>query len=160
MRREAAAVDANVPLTDVRTQAEAIDGTLAMERMFAAFSAILGVLALVLACVGLYGTMAYTVARRTNEIGVRMALGASRQGVLAMILRESLLIVAFGAAVGLAGAMAATRTIASRLYGVTPTDAPTLAGATAFLIAVAITAAALPALRAAKLDPLTALRCE
>ena len=160
IRRELESVDSGVPMTGVRSQAEAIDQTLSAERTFAVLSSCFGVLALLVACVGLYGTMAYAVTRRTNEIGIRIALGASRHAVVAMILRESLQTVGAGAALGLLAALAAGRVIATRLYGVTASDGATLAAATALLTAVAVAAAMVPARRATRIDPTIALRCD
>jgi len=123
-------------------------------------SGFFGVLALLLASIGLYGLMAYTVTRRTSEIGIRMALGAQRRNVLWLVLRETLVLVLFGVAIGLPLAFASTRLIASHLFGVTPNDPTTIAMATVLLVIVALLACYLPARRAARVDPMVALRCE
>jgi ABC-type antimicrobial peptide transport system permease subunit len=119
-----------------------------------------GGLALLLAGIGLYGVMAYSVAHRTGEIGIRMALGATRGGVLRLMLIDSAPVVIGGALLGLAGAWAASRLIDSFLYGVTPTDGATMAVATVVLMAVSALAVYVPARRAARVDPMVALRSE
>ncbi len=158
IRRELQQIDGRVPMTGVRSQAQAIDQTLATERTFAILSSVFGVIALLVACVGLYGTAAYAVTRRTNEIGIRIALGASRKVVLASFLRESLQTVGVGATVGLLTAFVGGRAIAARLYGISPSDGPTLAAATAILVAVTTAAALIPAHLATEIDPAIALR--
>jgi ABC-type antimicrobial peptide transport system permease subunit len=115
-------VDSRLTATDVKTLAEQVDQSLCQEKMISALSSFFGVLALVLACIGLYGIMAYEVAGRTNEIGIRMALGAQRRRILRMVLREAVLLAAVGIAIGLFFAWAAARCIASMLYGLKPTD--------------------------------------
>jgi predicted permease len=142
------------------TLREEIDQLLLSERMIAVLSGFFGVLALLLASIGLYGLMAYTVTRRTSEIGIRMALGAQRRNVLWLVLRETLVLVLFGVAIGLPLAFASTRLIASHLFGVTPNDPTTIAMATVLLVIVALLACYLPARRAARVDPMVALRCE
>jgi len=118
------------------------------------------VLALLLACIGLFGLMSYSVSRRTNEIGIRMALGAQRAGVVGMVLRESMLMVAIGVVVGLAGAIAGGRLIQSVLFGLTPTDVWTISGAIGATVLVSLAAGYLPARRASRVDPMVALRYE
>jgi putative ABC transport system permease protein len=117
-------------------------------------------LGLVLAAIGIYGVLAYSVARRTREIGVRMALGAARDRVVSMVLRDSLAPVVVGSGVGIAAALLATRLMRAMLYGVSPTDPITFAVVTAVLIGVALLASAIPAMRAARVDPIVALREE
>jgi predicted permease len=146
--------------TDVKTLAEQVDQSLYQERLVSTLSSFFGALALVLACIGLYGTMSYAVARRTNEIGVRMALGAQRRRILQMVLGEALLLAAIGVAVGLPSAWAATRSIASMLYGLRATDPLTILAATLLMAGVAVFAGYLPARRATKVDPMVALRYE
>ncbi|MEO6569597.1 MAG: ABC transporter permease, partial [Opitutaceae bacterium] len=154
-------VDSNLPVINLRTQDEVVERRLlSSERLFARMSVCLGLLALALACVGLYGLMSYAVHRRTGEIGVRMALGALPRTVLAMILRESLGLVLLGVGLGLAAAAGATRLVGHLLYGLSPMDAPTYAAVALVLIVVASVAALLPARRAAKVDPVVALRSE
>src|SRR5439155_15745844 len=143
-----------------KTQTGQIDEMLVQERMFAKLTSAFGLLALVLACVGLYGIMAYAVVRRTNEIGIRMALGAERRLILTMVMREVALLVAAGTAIGVPMAIAATRLVASALFGISPTDPATLATATVIMLAVAAGAGYLPARRASRVDPMVALRYE
>lgn len=137
-----------------------IRDSLLRERLMATLSGFFGFLAALLATVGLYGVISYTVARRTNEIGIRMALGAQRGNVVGMIMREAGLLLAIGLAVGAALALAAARTATSLLFGLKPHDPMTIALAIVVLAAVAATASFLPAHRASRLDPMTALREE
>jgi predicted permease len=143
-----------------RTLDDIVSASLARSRLLARLSAFFGALALLLAIVGLYGTMAYTVERRRNEIGIRIALGAARTRVLAMVLREAGWMVFTGIVVGSAIAIGATRWVSSLLFGVTPTDAATYVVSAAVLAIVALGASAIPAWRAARLDPMEALREE
>jgi predicted permease len=160
IRQQALAQDKDVPLVDIKTQTEAVAQELVQERVFARLASLFGALALVLACIGLYGTMAYTVARRTGEIGIRMAIGARPLDILGMVLRESVRVVLIGSAAGLAAAVAATRLIRSQLYGLSPHDPLVLTGAALVLLAVTMLAACIPARRASRVDPLRALRNE
>ena len=153
-------IDKELPIFDIRTQTEQIDATLSRERLFAALTSGFGLLALVLAAVGIYGIMAYGVARRTSEIGVRMALGAQRRQVLTMILRESALLAAAGVAIGIGAAVGMTRYIASMLYGLQPSDPLSFASAVVLLLAIAMLAGWWPARKASRLDPMAALRHE
>ncbi len=139
---------------------ETIDRSILRERVFAILSAFFGGLALLLAGIGLYGLMAYNVTRRTQEIGVRMALGAARKNVLSMILRETLGLTSIGIALGLACALAASQLIANMLYGVSAQDPVTLAAASVVLSGVAVVAGWIPARRAMRVDPMVALRYE
>ena len=160
LRAAVARVDNNLPLLDVRTQQQQINSTMRPERIFAKFSAGFGVLALVLASIGLYGIMAYSVSRRSNEIGIRMALGAQPSLVLAMVLREASRLAAVGIVIGVCAALGMGRVIASMLYGVSSWDPLTLISSAALLIGVAIAASWIPARRAAGVDPMRALRHE
>ncbi|HEX8185453.1 MAG TPA: FtsX-like permease family protein, partial [Blastocatellia bacterium] len=153
-------VDSNLPLFNVKTQSEQVNATLAQERLFARLSSFFGLLALMLASIGLYGLMSYTVARRTHEIGIRMALGARAGNVLWMVMREILILVLTGIIIGLPAALAATQLISSMLFGLTPTDPVTITFATLFMIAVAAFAGYLPARKASRVDPMVALRYE
>ena len=125
--------------------------------MLSGFFALLAVL---LACVGLYGLMSYTVARRTREIGIRVALGAQRRSVLWMVLREALVFALFGIAIGIPSALMAARLIASMLFGISTNDLPTITGVALLLLLVAMLAGFLPARRASAIDPVVALRTE
>lgn len=153
-------VDSNLPIFDVKTQSQQADESLVQERMFATLASFFGVLALLLACVGLYGVMSYGVARRTNEIGIRMALGATATRVTRMVMRETMLVVTIGVAIGLGAAVATTRLVAARLFGLAPTDPLTVSFAVVLMIAVAALAGYIPARRAARVDPMIALRYE
>ena len=160
LRRVVQSVDRDLPIIDFRTQREQINATMQMERAFAAFTAGFGVLALALACVGIYGIMAYSVAQRTNEIGIRLALGAQPGQVRSMILRESTWLTVVGVVVGVGAALGLTRLVKSMLYGVTPNDPTTLVAGVALLLAVAVAATWIPARRAAGVQPMEALRHE
>jgi predicted permease len=160
LRAAVASVDGNLPLLDVRTQQQQINSTMRPERIFAKLSTGFGVLALVLASIGMYGIMAYSVSRRTNEIGIRMALGAKPRLVLGMVLREASRLVAIGIVVGVCAALGMGRVIASMLYGLNSWDPITLISSAALLIGVAIAASWIPARRAASVDPMRALRHE
>jgi len=159
-RKAVAAIDRNVPLANITTQEAVRDGTISQERLCATLCGALAGLALLLSCIGLYGLMAYHVARRTSEIAIRMALGATRRHIAGPILREALLLAAIGIGVSLPAVFALTRLIKSQLYGVEPNDPLTMAAAVVALVAVATMAAWLPARRAARIDPMEALRCE
>ena len=156
----AVAIDPNVPVLDVHTEDEMVAQVLYLERTFALLSSVFGGLALVLACVGIYGMIAYTVAQRTNEIGIRMALGAERTNVLVMVLRETLAIVALGLAIGLPLAWMGTRMLSAQVYGLSPHDPVTWLVAVLAIAAVTVAAGFVPARRASQVDPMTALRCE
>jgi predicted permease len=160
VRRAAAAIDPNVPISDFQTQTALIDGLLRTERLLSVLSTAFGLVALVLASVGLAGLLLYAVARRRNEIGVRMALGAAPTDVVRMVLRDSLSLVAIGVLAGLPGAYAIGQLLKSTLFGLEPADPLTTASALAVLAMVAALAAWLPARRAARIDPMTALRDE
>jgi predicted permease len=160
VRRAVAKVDPQLPIRDLRTQVEQIDLSLSQEILFADLTSTFGALALALACVGLYGTMAYSVSRRTREIGIRVALGADRQSLRAMVLREGLLVVSIGVAIGIPVAIGLSRLVSSLLWGVHPIDAKSLIAAPLLMILVAVIAIAVPTHRATRVDPMLALRCE
>ncbi len=160
LRNEVRAVDPNVPLYDMRTLSDQLEISLLTERLLATLSSIFGVLATLLAALGLYGVMAFMVARRTREIGIRMALGAGRRAVLWMVLRETLTLAAIGVAIGLAGAYAVTRLIQTQLFGVQPSDLLTMAVASLGIACVTAIAGFVPARRATAIDPMLALRWE
>jgi predicted permease len=151
-------IDPALPVLNLRTQDEQIDRLHAQERLFARLSGMFGVVALALASVGLYGLLSHAVTRRTGEIGVRMALGAQPGAVLAMIMRESLMLVCCGILLGAAGAYAASRVVRSMLFGLTPGDPLTYGAVALILGAIALVASAIPARRASRIDPITALR--
>jgi ABC-type antimicrobial peptide transport system permease subunit len=160
VRTAMAHVDPNVPVTDLRTQVDQIDETLGTERTFMRLLLAFGAFALLLASIGLHGVTAYAVLRRTSEIGVRVALGARRIDVLWLILRQVIGITIVGLAIGLPTALALTRFVRASLYGVEPADPVSVAAAVTVMTIVALMAGFFPARRAARLDPLTALRYE
>ena len=153
-------VGPQVPVADMTTQSRRIDQTIRQERTFAQLCACFGGLALLMACVGLYGTMAYAVVRRTGEIGIRMALGATRRRVVWMVLREVALLSACGLLIGLIAAYQTTAFLKSFLFGVKPNDPLAMGLSVAILIACALLAGYLPAFRASRIDPMVALRNE
>ena len=157
MVREA---DAAMPVFRMRTMEAQVDESLFFDRMVAALSAAFGLLATLLAGVGLYGVMSYTVLRRTREIGIRMALGAERGRVLWLVLREVAILATLGVCLGLPSALGLSRLIQSQLFGLSPTDPLTMGLATTVLVIVALFAGYLPASRATRVDPMTALRYE
>ncbi len=159
-REAVRAADPELPLWGISTQSEVVERGFADERSFALAYSLFGGLALLLACVGLFGLMSYSVVQRTHEIGVRLALGARRREVIGMVLRESLWLVAVGVGLGLAGAFAAGRFISSFLFDLSPTDPVTWIAAVSLMFLVAAIAGYIPARRASRVDPLVALRCE
>ncbi len=160
LRKAVQELDPNLPVYDMQTLVQQVDETVFADRLLTFLSLCLGLLAAVLAAIGLYGVMAYVVARRTREIGIRMALGATRESIAGLILREVARMAAIGLAIGLAVALAADRLVASLLYGVRATDPLVFAAAVLLLALVALLAGGLPARRAASVDPVVALRYE
>src|SRR5262249_17979208 len=160
MRKAVQEVDSNLPMARITTQIDQMNETIANQRMFAFFSGIFSVVALLLVCIGLYGIVSFSVNQRINEIGLRMAVGAQRIDVVWLILRETLLVLCGGLLLGLAASLALTRFIAADLYGVAPKDPGTIFSSVIVMSAVCITAAFLPARRASRIDPMRALRYE
>jgi ABC-type antimicrobial peptide transport system permease subunit len=160
IREVVAQVNTNLPLFDVKTESEQIDRLLFQERLVARLAGFFGLLALVLACVGLYGLLAYEVSRRTREIGIRMALGAHPGSVLKLVLRQGIVLAIVGAVVGIAIALGVTRYLASMLYDVRANDPATMIGVAVLLTVVALAACWIPARRAMRVDPMVALRYE
>ena len=152
--------DARVPVTDVRTQAAQVDQAMNQEIIFARLCTALAILALLIACVGLYGTMSYTVARRTGEIGIRMALGAQRGTVVWMVLRQVFMLAAGGLAIGVPTALGISRYVESFLFGVKPNSPSALVLAVAILLGAVLAAGYVPARKASRIDPMTAVRHE
>jgi predicted permease len=153
-------IDPNLPVTDVSTQLEQVERRFAQEKLFAQAYTLFGGLALLLASIGLFGLMSYNVSRRTNEIGIRMALGAQRSHVLGLVMRESMILVVIGIVVGLIAAVSASGFVKALLFGLPPTDPLALAAAIGIMIAVSGLAGYLPARRASKVDPMVALHYE
>jgi predicted permease len=160
VRKVCLELDKDVPVVGMKTEEQVVNGSLFLERTFALLSSAFGGLALLLACVGLYGTIGYAVNRRTPEIGVRMALGADRRRILRMIMSEVSLVVITGILIGLPGAWAATKLLTSQLYELSPHDPLTIAGSASVILAITLLAGYLPAQRASKVNPLEALRYE
>jgi predicted permease len=160
VRNLVASLDNNLPVTGIKTQTETIDRLLFNERLVTTLFALFGGLGLVLACIGLYGLLSYEVARRTQEIGIRAALGAPQRNLLLMILRQGLVLVIIGSALGAAGSTAAGRLLQSLLFGVHPMDPLTVATASFLLVMLGAFACYLPAMRATRVDPVVALRHE
>jgi ABC-type antimicrobial peptide transport system permease subunit len=160
LRREIAAIDPYLPSVVVRTLATDMEAALMRERLLALLSSIFGGLASLLAAIGLYGVIAYSVSRRAQEIGVRMALGALPRRVLRLILGETLALGGLGIACGLPAALAATRLLSGFLYGVKPADPTVLLSSAGFLVLTVAVAGYIPARRAAQIDPVVALRDE
>jgi putative ABC transport system permease protein len=160
LRDEVQRVNRNLPIVSIKQVQQLMDESVVQERLIAKLSAFFGVLAVVLAAIGLYGVISYGVSRRTNEIGIRVALGARASTVVGMILREAGLLIAAGSILGIALAAASTKLAKSLFYGLTPTDPAMFAASAAILVIAGIAAGYIPARRAAKIDPMTALRHE
>ena len=158
VRREARALDPAMPMFEVETLAAQLDASLAQERLVATLASGFGLLALLLACLGLYGILSYVVARRTREIGIRMALGAQRRDLLRLVFRNALRLALLGVTLGIPAAVVTARLVASQHFGINAADPLTFSGAITALLAVAALAAFLPARRATKVDPMVALR--
>jgi len=160
LRQVAQEVDPTIRVRDIRSLNDVVNTSLHQERVLAQLGGFLSIFALALACLGLYGALSFSVAQRTREIGVRMALGAQRKDVLSMVVGRGLKLALLGLALGLIAALAVTRFVSSLLYGVTATDPVTFVGVSLLLLLVAMLASWLPARRATKLDPMTVLRHE
>ena len=160
VRHEILAIDADQPIAEVRTMEQRIAESLSSRRFNMLLLGLFAALALVLASVGIYGLVAYSVTQRTHEIGVRVALGAQKGDVLALIVGEGMTLALLGVGIGLAGALALTRMMSGLLFAVSPTDPATFATITVILALVALAASYVPARRAARVNPLAALRSE
>lgn len=160
IQRQIRTIDPEMTFANVRPMVQLVDGSLLSQRLGSLLLGSFSLVALVLAALGIYGVMANAVSRRTNEIGIRVALGAEVGDVLRMVIGRGMVLTALGVTIGLAGVFASTRLLGSFLHGISPTDPLTLSALTAFLVAIALLACYIPARRATKIDPMTALRCE
>jgi predicted lysophospholipase L1 biosynthesis ABC-type transport system permease subunit len=160
VRQRVAAIDPELPIVRAQTMQAAMDATAGVTRMTSVLSAVFGFVAALLASVGIYSLIAYSVAQRTREIGIRMALGANRRAVLRLVLREGLVLAAVGIAAGIAASFFLTRALRTLLYEVSPTDPVILAGTCAGVLMVAMLATIVPAYRALRVDPMVALRAD
>jgi ABC-type lipoprotein release transport system permease subunit len=160
VRREIQSLEPHLPLPNIQTMHETIGTSLYAARMGAWLLAVFGALALLLAAVGIYGVLSFSITRRTREMGIRLALGADRPRVFLLVVRDGMLLVSVGMAIGLLGSVAAARSLSSFLYGVSTSDLPTFSATIAILAAVALIACAIPARRAMRVNPIAALRYE
>jgi putative ABC transport system permease protein len=160
VRQAVAAVDKDTPVVEIKPMARVISDSIWQRRLWGALFTAFSLLALALAAVGIYGVMSYLVTQRTREIGIRVALGSSHQGVLTLIANEGMRLVSLGVVIGLGGAVLLGRSLESILYGVTSRDPATMVGVAVTLVVVALAACLVPARRAARIDPLVALRQE
>jgi ABC-type antimicrobial peptide transport system permease subunit len=160
VRRELRDLDPNLPVLKIDSIEEQLNDVLARERLIAALAGFFGVLAVLLSCLGLYGVNSYTVEYRTQEIGIRLALGATPATVVRMVLKLSLWLVLAGVAIGVPATLSTTRLIATMFYGITASDPLTIVEAALLMITVAVLAAFLPARRASRVDPMMALRSD
>jgi putative ABC transport system permease protein len=160
LRQTVWSIDPNQPIANVNTMEQIVSDSISKPRLNMTLMALFGALALILAAVGIYGLLSYTVTQRTREMGIRMALGAQVSDVLRLVLKQGMVLALVGQAIGLAGALALTRLIRALLFGVTPTDVTIFAAVIGVLTTIALLACYLPARRATKVDPLKALRYE
>jgi predicted permease len=160
IRQALVGLDPMIPMAEIKTQALQLNESIAQERLFASLGTALAMLAVLLACIGLYGLLAYSVTRRRSELGIRLALGATPGNVAWPVLREALLLAVIGITIGLPVALALARMTQSLIYGIAPHDILTLVMSAIVLIAIAVAAAWIPARRAAGIDPMEALRYE
>jgi putative ABC transport system permease protein len=160
IRKELSAIDPAIPLTNVKVFDEYVSRSLARPRFNALLLSIFAGTALLLTAIGIYGVMAYSVAQRTNEIGIRIALGAAKSNIFRLVVGQAMTLVAISVVIGVVGAFAATRLLSSLLFGVSANDPLTFAAIVVLISAVAFIAAWLPARRAASVDPVIALRAE
>jgi putative ABC transport system permease protein len=160
VRKEVWAVDPDQPVSEVKTLEQAVSNSVARQRFAAALLGVFAGLALVLAAAGIYAVTAYSVGQRTQEMGLRMALGANSRDILRLVLKQGLALTAVGLATGLLGAVALTRLLTALLYETSPLDVGTFLGATVIIAGVGLVACYVPARRATKVDPMVALRCD
>ena len=160
LRREIQALEPNLPVPAIRTMSETVGASLYAARIGAWLLSVFGGLALMLAVVGIYGVLSFSISRRTREMGIRIALGADRPRVFLLVVRDGMIMVGLGILIGLGGGLAGARSLTSFLHGVSTTDVPTFAATVTILSVVALIACAIPARRAIRVNPITALRQE
>jgi ABC-type antimicrobial peptide transport system permease subunit len=160
LRARIASLDPELPLSSIREMEDVVAGSLGRPRLTLSLMSVFGAVALLLAAVGIYGVVSFSVGQRAHEFGLRMALGASSSDIGSLVLRQGLKLALLGVALGIASALAASRLVASLLYEIGPRDPWTIAGIALVLVAVALLASFVPARRAARVDPYTALRME
>ena len=160
MRQIVRQIDSRIAVSDLKTQAAHIDEAISQEIALARLCTVFAMLALVIACVGLYGTVAYNVTRRTGEIGIRMALGAQRAGIIWLVLRSVLTLELLGLAIGIPVVLAGSRYLESLLFGIKPNDPMALTAGVAVLFTAGLVASYVPARRASSIDPMVAVRHE
>jgi putative ABC transport system permease protein len=160
VQKTVTSIDSSLPVGFADTLSEEVHNSISGDRETAVLASLFGIAAALLVCLGIYGLLAYSVAQRQREIGIRMALGAEKSDVLGMVVGQGIRLALIGVIIGIAGALALTRFLASLLYGVKPTDPLTFIAVSLILIAVALAACYIPARRAAKVDPMEALRYE
>ena len=160
VRKLLTSIDPDIPMEKIKTQKQLIKDSIMEEQLFSTLCGSLTLLAITLSCIGLYGLMAHNVTRRTSEVGIRLALGACPRDVAWPILREALILAALGIAIGLPVALALSQLIRNTLFGIKPHDPVTIVGSVILLLSVAALSAWVPAQRAAKIDPMEALRYE
>jgi putative ABC transport system permease protein len=160
IRREVQALEPNLPVPNIQPMTETIGTSLYAARMGAWLLGVFGGLAVLLAAVGIYGVLSFAISRRTREMGIRLALGAEARAVFLLVVRDGMLLVGVGIAIGLVAGLAGAQSLASFLYGVSTSDLPTFAATVLLLVAVALVACAIPARRAMRVSPMTALRYE
>jgi putative ABC transport system permease protein len=160
VRREVYAVDPNLPVSNVRTLDQIVAKSISQPRFYATLLVIFAGVALALAAIGIFGVLSYAVSQRTREIGIRMALGAQERTVVGLVVRQALVLVVTGVAVGTLAALVLSQTLRKMLFAIEPTDPATFLAVAAVLIAVALFASYLPARRATRVDPVVALRAE
>ncbi len=160
VREAVRALDASLPIYDVKSMSSQVDESMFLDRLIAGLSAAFGLVACLLAAIGLYGVMSYTVTRRTREIGIRMALGAKRANVLCLVMKEVTLLAVLGVGLGLPVGAALARVLESQLFQLSPWDPVTWVVSATLLFTVAMASGYLPAARASRVDPIVALHCQ
>ncbi|HEY4133202.1 MAG TPA: FtsX-like permease family protein, partial [Gemmatimonadaceae bacterium] len=160
VREAVHAIDRNLPLSNVNTMEALVDSSVGQRRLSMILLEVFSIIAIVLASIGIYGVMSYSVTQRTRELGIRMALGAARSRVLALVVGQGMVLAGFGVAIGLVAALALTRFLSNQLFGIGATDPATFISVSVLLSLIALLATLVPAMRATRVDPVVALRDE